>query len=124
MFANFHIYDETLLPSFLETYYDRAPTDIELAKFHVIRPFCYAFHGFRLAFLSNQKSLPKLGQILEYKKFQLAIRNGNIELGSPESLFKLAVSTMNKSVSMLRGKEFQEGLKTLKAHIKSKENAA
>ena len=101
-------------------YYGRQPTEIEMAKFHVIRPFCYAFHGFRLAFLSNQKTLPKLGEVFEYKTFQLKIRRGEIELGSPKSLFRLAVSTMNKAVSMLHGNAFKESLKILKAHLQEK----
>ena len=119
MFANFHVYDESLLPHFMTAYYQRKPTALEMAKFHVIRPFCYAFHGFRLAFLANQKTLPKMGEILEYKDFQLAIRHGKVELGSPVSLFTLGVSTMNKAISMLREKDFQRGLKTLQTHLKT-----
>jgi hypothetical protein len=121
MFANFHIYDESLLPVFLDTYYGREITDLERAKFDVIRPFCYAFHGFRLAFLSNLKTLPELGEVMEYKKFQLAIRQGKVDLGPPVSLFKLAASTMTKSMSMLKGPEFKEGLRVLKAHLKTQE---
>lgn len=123
MFANFHIYDESLLPTFLETYYGREITDLERAKFDVIRPFCYAFHGFRLAFLSNLKEFPKLGDVMEYKDFQLAIRRGAVDLGPPVSLFKLAVSTMTKSMSVLKGPEFKEGLKVLKAHLKAQEGS-
>ncbi len=120
MFANFHVYDESLLPQFMQAYYGRKPTALEMAKFHVIRPFCYAFHGFRLAFLSNQKTLPKLGDVMEYKKFQLAIRQGDVQLGSPKSLFALAVSTMNKATLMLQSSEFKEGLRVLKTHLKDK----
>lgn len=121
MFANFHIYDESLLPDFLEAYYGRKVTALERAKFDVIRPFCYAFHGFRLAFLSNLKTFPELGNIMEYKNFQLAIRRSEVDLGPPVSLFKLAVSTMTKSMNMLKGSEFKEGLKVLKSHLNSQE---
>ncbi len=119
MFANFHVYDEGLLPTFLEAYYGREVTKLERAKFDVIRPFCYAFHGFRLAFLSNLKAFPKLGKVMEYQAFQLAIRRGEVDLGPPECLFKLAVSTMTKSMVMLKGPAFKEGLDTLKAHLNS-----
>lgn len=122
MFANFHVYDETLLPVFLEAYYGHKATALERAKFDVIRPFCYAFHGFRLAFLSDLKAMPELGEVKEYKDFQLAIRRGEVDLGPPLSLFKLAVSTMNKSMSMLRDPAFQKGLSVLKEHLQSQEN--
>lgn len=121
MFANFHIYDESLMPKFFETYYGRPATDIEVAKFHVIRPFCYAFHGFRLAFLADQKKMPQLGSIMEYKDFQLAIRRGEFALGSPLSLFQLGVSTMNKAASMLRGEDFKRSLALLKRVVEDQQ---
>lgn len=117
MFANFHVYDESLLPQFLEAYYGRPATELEWAKFHVIRPFCYAFHGFRLAFLSNFRTMPDLGKVMEYKDFQLAIRQGKYALGSSKSLLTLSVSTMNKSMTMLREANFQKSLKILQEHI-------
>ena len=123
MFANFHIYDETKLPEFLKTYYGREPTEIEWAKFHAIRPFCYAFHGFRLAFLAKQSKnealQPDISNLPEYKDFQLGIRKGTIPLGSPESLYRLGVATMNKAVSMLKGEDFTKSLVLLESHIQN-----
>ncbi len=119
MFANFHVYDESKMMAYLTAYYGRTPTKLELAKFHAIRPFCYGFHGYRLAFLSNMQTMPSLGYVPEYKDFQLGIRKGSIELGSPLSLYKLGVSTMSKAVAMLNGKDYKESIAYIKQHIAS-----
>lgn len=120
MFANFHIFDDAKLPAFMEAYYGCPPTELEMAKFHAIRPFCFGFHGLRLAFLSNMKQRPSLETVEEYTDFQLGIRRGEIELGSPLSLYRLAVSTMNKAHAMLQGDDYKRSIAYLKQHIKGK----
>jgi hypothetical protein len=111
--VNFHVYDAKKIPAFLTAYFGRPPTPEELAKFYVLRPFCYAFHALRLAYLANLHSQPSELNPLEHDAFQLAIRRQEFDLSLPEIQYALAVSFMNKTLTRLQEKEFQEGYATL-----------
>ncbi len=113
IFSNFHIFDETLVLPFLQSYYGRKPTKEELAKFTVMRPMGYMLHALWIAKIAGLNSVPDTMPKFEYVVYEAKIKTREIDLRQKPNQLGIAFSTILEALRLMRTQEFADAVELL-----------
>lgn len=110
VFANFHIFDKKLILPFLQNYYGREPTKMELAKFTVMRPMGYMLHALWIAKIAGLDSVPDTMPKFEYAVYEAKIKTREIDLQKKPNQLGIAFSTILEALRLMRTQEFKDAV--------------
>ena len=103
---------------FLQAYFEQTPTDIQRARFYVMKQASLAFYGTAFLVIAKMKGVdisvqPPEQELPSLKQFLTGIRTGNVSMGDPDVLHRLAHVFLRQLLQNAATPEFQKDLKVL-----------
>ncbi|MGB0934755.1 MAG: phosphotransferase [Alphaproteobacteria bacterium] len=112
----FSIFDEFKSMTLLEAYYGRAPNEVEIAKYTLMRVPALLLSTLGLTVASQLKEKPGEEVMKKYPtdfaKFHAEIGNGNIPFG-PEIFYPLAAATATQALKERQSEKYKMALELL-----------